>query len=141
MIESVFDEYGWVFVEADELPDFVAFATFYAAPESPHRLWTLELDGRPAGCIALKAGAEGAYLSRVYLHAEHRGHGYGKRMVLHALADAKARGFRNVHLWTDTRFLTAHKLYEAVGFVRQNRLRALHDINISFEIRYETPPW
>lgn len=135
IIADVFDEYGWIFRAEDELPDFLDYDAWYVG--TPHRLFTLWKDERRIGCIAVKVGSEGAYLSRVYVSRTERGQGFGRMIVEFAVDEARKQGHSHIHLWTDTRFETAHKLYEATGFHRQDVIRALHDTNISFEFRYD----
>lgn len=135
IIGAVFEEYGWIFDAAEELPDFLNYERYYVGTE--HRLFTVWVDERRAGCIAVKVGPEGPYLSRVYLKKEVRGRGIGRMMTEFAFEEARSRGFTHIHLWTDTRLLTAHKMYEATGFTRMPVIRALHEINISFEVRYD----
>jgi putative acetyltransferase len=136
IIAETFDEYGWIFVMEDELPDFVDYPAAYA--HTPNRLHAMtDASGAVVGCIALKVGYEGAYLSRVYLKRSERGRGLGKAMVRFILDLAREDGHRHVHLWTDTRFTTAHGLYERMGFERQLAIRSLHDTNNSFEFRYD----
>lgn len=136
IIADTFDEYGWVFVMEDELPDFLAYPSCYDG--TPNRLYAMTDEaGTVIGSIALKVGGEGAYLSRVYLARSERGRGFGKEMVAFILDVARKSGHRHVHLWTDTRFTTAHGLYERMGFRRQPAIRSLHDANNSFEFRYD----
>jgi putative acetyltransferase len=135
IIGGVFVEYGWIFDAQDEVPDFVAFDTYYVGTE--HRLFTVWIGEERVGCIAVKVGPEGPYLSRVYLKKEARGKGIGRMMTEFAFDEARRRGFTHIHLWTDTRLLTAHKMYEATGFTRTPVIRALHEINFSFEYRYD----
>lgn len=137
IIDSVFSEYNWIFVEADELPDFVDFDTYYA-DESRARLFTVVAEGSPhkiIGCIALKFNAEGPYLSRVYLLEEYRGYGLGKWMTTQVMESARRAGFNRIHLWTDTRFVGAHHMYRKLGFTMTGEIRSLHDINNSFEYK------
>ncbi len=135
IIGDVFEEYGWIFDADEELPDFVAFETWYVGTE--HRLFCVWDGDRRIGSIAMKVGPEGPYLSRVYLKEEARGKGIGRMMTEFAFEEARKRGFTRIHLWTDTRLLTAHKMYEATGFTRMPLIRPLHEINISFEVRYD----
>lgn len=137
IISSVFDEYGWTFVEIDELPDLVFFESHYADPNRAVLLALTNEDDHVIGSIALKNGGRGPYLSRVYLRAEYRGFGLGKWMTSHVLEMAKSRGFNSAHLWTDTRFLDAHRMYERLGFRMTGELRSLHDVNRSFEFKME----
>jgi putative acetyltransferase len=136
IIADTFDEHGWDFVMEDELPDFIDYPSAYA--HTPNRLYAMTDDaGTVIGSIALKLGDDGAYLSRVYLARAERGRGLGKVMVRFILDLARENGHRHVHLWTDTRFMTAHGLYERMGFHRQPVIRSLHDTNNSFEFRYD----
>lgn len=132
IIKSVFDEYGWVFVAEDELPDFVHFERVFSDP-SKARLFALEKDGKLVGCAGLKFNDEGPYLSRVYLLRAYRGQGLGKWMSRKMVAMAMDEGYSSVHLWTDTRFIDAHHMYLSIGFRMTRELRSLHDTNNSFE--------
>jgi putative acetyltransferase len=137
IISSVFDEYGWKFVEIDELPDFVFFEKHYANPENAVLFSIIDESDQVVGSIALKNDGRGPYLSRVYLRAAYRGLGLGKWMTNYMMEMAKSRGFNSIYLWTDTRFLGAHRMYERLGFRMTGELRSLHDVNRSFEFKME----
>ncbi|MCH8495170.1 MAG: GNAT family N-acetyltransferase [Balneolales bacterium] len=146
IIEDVFIEYGWIFVAKDELPDFLDFDVYFESntmqPGKP-RLFKVErtTDGgksRICGCIALKFNIEGAYLSRVYLQENVRGKGVGQWIVEEVMGISRVEGGTEMHLWTDTRFEAAHRLYEKLGFAKTNEIRSLHDINNSFEWKMVT---
>lgn len=146
VIEEVFIEYGWIFVAKDELPDFLDFENYFKSntmqPGIP-RLFTVERStdgGKPriCGCIALKYNYEGAYLSRVYLQENVRGRGAGQWIVEEVMGISRLEGGAEMHLWTDTRFEAAHRLYEKLGFTKTNEIRSLHDINNSFEWKMVT---
>lgn len=138
IIRTVFDEYGWTFVQIDELPDFVFYDKHYADPDETLLLALTTEEGEIIGSIAIKNVGRGPYLSRVYLKADYRGLGLGKWMTTQALAIARSRGSNSIHLWTDTRFLDAHRMYEQLGFRRTGEIRSLHDCNRSFEFKMET---
>ena len=137
IISTVFDEYGWTFVEIDELPDFVFYEKHYSDPERAYLFALTDESGQVIGSIAMKNGGRGPYLSRVYLRAEYRGLGLGKWMTNSVLEMARSQGFGSIHLWTDTRFLDAHRMYERLGFRMTGDLRSLHDVNRSFEFKME----
>ncbi|WP_198045942.1 GNAT family N-acetyltransferase [Novosphingobium aquimarinum] len=83
--------------------------TFYAA-------WDGE---RLAGCGALKHLDEThGELKSMRAAPEYRGRGVGRAILLHLLAEAKARGYRRVSLETGgtSEFLPAQSLYRAHGF-------------------------
>lgn len=139
IIQDVFVEYGWTFVEIDELPDFVFYETHYHDPERASLFVLTDETGQIIGSIGLKNAGRGPYLSRVYLRAESRGHGLGKWMTGVVMEMARSRGFTSIHLWTDTRFLDAHRMYDRLGFRMTGDLRSLHDVNRSFEFKMEAP--
>jgi GNAT superfamily N-acetyltransferase len=139
VVREVFVEYGWIFDATDELPDFVQFDKYYAgnvpAKDKPF-LCAVDMpdkQGAVAGCIALKFDHEGPCLSRVYLRKQYRGRGVGKWMVREYMEMLRLQGYGSLHLWTDTRFVPAHRMYEKVGFRMAGEIRSLHDINRSFE--------
>lgn len=136
VIETVFEEYGWIFVASDEVPDFIGFESFYSDPLKGKLFSvydTSDPEPEPVGCIALKYNSEGPYLSRVYLSQKYRGLGAGKWMTSAVLEIARSEGYPNIHLWTDTRFTDAHQLYNRLGFKKTQDMRSLHDVNTSFE--------
>ena len=139
IIEEVFIEYGWTYVEVDEVPDFINFNQVYADPTRAMIFSVKVVNGKSEiiGCIALKFNSEGPYLSRVYLKQAYRGFGLGKWMSIEMMKLARERGFEQIHLWTDTRFIGAHHMYHRVGFSMSGLMRSLHDINNSFEFKME----
>lgn len=137
IVERVFHEYGWVFSLPAELPDFLDFEAHYVGntmkPGSP-RLFTIRTENdRICGVIALKYNKEGACLSRVYVDENLRGQGIGKWMIQQILDLAVFEGEPHIHLWTDTKFLGAHRLYKRLGFTMTTTLKPLHDTNRCFE--------
>ena len=62
--------------------------------------------------------AETLELRKMYLHPSLRGKGWGNRLLLAALAAARARGAKRVVLETASRLTAAIALYERHGFTR-----------------------
>lgn len=85
----------------------------------------LDSEGRPA--IELK---------KLYLHPQVRGRRLGTRLVQLVEARARGLGARIVELWSDTRFLTAHSVYEHLGYRRTGQERELHDLSATREFHY-----
>ncbi|MBI3302525.1 MAG: GNAT family N-acetyltransferase [Deltaproteobacteria bacterium] len=137
LIGRVYDEYGFVFEPAEELPDLLAFTQHYVAP---HGAFLVIRDGGnvvgSVGVERLEGGV--AEMHRLYLEAGLRGHGLGRALIEGVIAWCRAEGIRHLLLWSDTRFDRAHMLYERMGFQRTGE-RALNDINQSREYRYELP--
>jgi putative acetyltransferase len=69
------------------------------------------------GTVALRRESpQACELGRMYLAAEHRGQGLGRRLFDHALSEARIRGFREMHLKTASVLKEAMALYERAGF-------------------------
>lgn len=76
-------------------------------------------------------------LKRLYVAATHRRRGVGRALVElvedHAIRDHDAVA---VELWSDTRFVDAHRLYERCGYARTGRTRQLHDPSETTEYEF-----
>lgn len=74
-------------------------------------------DGRIAGSVGLYPLEPGVCeLRKMYLATDARGRGQGRRLLDHALAAARARGFRRVILETASVLNEAIALYQRYGF-------------------------
>jgi putative acetyltransferase len=75
-------------------------------------------DGRLAACCGMKVLGDGRVeLRKMYVRADCRGRGLGRRLLERALAWARARGFPRVELETASRLEEAVALYRKAGFV------------------------
>lgn len=138
LIGRVFDEYGFIFDPATEVPDLLAFDRHYAAPHGAFRV--IRARGVVVGSVGVERRPEGAAeLHRLYLDAELRGRGLGRALVEAVLAWCRAEGIRHLVLWSDTRFARAHALYERLGFRWTGERELAGDINQTREYRYERP--
>jgi putative acetyltransferase len=72
------------------------------------------------------------------VHPSRRRQGWGRRLTELAIDYARRAGRRRMILWSDTRFLDAHRLYRKMGFT-QRGMRELHDSNNSVEYGFEKP--
>jgi putative acetyltransferase len=69
------------------------------------------------GTVALRReSAHVCELCRMYLAADYRGLGLGRRLFEHAMTEARSRGFRETYLKTASVLTTAISLYERAGF-------------------------
>jgi len=113
------------------------------SPSRSHtRFWVLEDRRRVVGCTACRvyrdrSGDEVLEVKKVYLAASQRGKGLGRKLIEHPEAYAAELGIRRLVCWSDTRFEAAHRAYEAVGYVRTGKTRALHDLSRSVEYGFE----
>ncbi len=79
-------------------------------------------DGAEAiGCVALIPKRDGIYeLSKMAVSPHLRGRGIGRRLLQHAIAQARSIGARSLFLGSNTRLKDAVHLYESVGFHHVN---------------------
>ena len=95
--------------EVAELPGY------YVPPNGG--LWLAKIDGKPAGCVALRPLAEGiAELKRVFVRPGFRGHRLGRLLTETALARAREAGYKSVRLDTMPFMNEAVALYRSLGF-------------------------
>ena len=135
LIGRVYEEYGFIFEPAAELPDLLAFSRHYLAPHGA--FFVVRRNGQVVGSVGVgRLGESSAELHRLYLDADLRGRGLGRALVEAVMAWCQAGGVVHLLLWSDTRFDRAHVLYERMGFQRTGE-RALDDINHTREYRYE----
>jgi ribosomal protein S18 acetylase RimI-like enzyme len=91
----------------------------YAPPSG--RLFLAEVEGKPAGCVALHAlgGTKDGIceMKRLYVRPEFRGHQLGRRLVNELMNAARAIGYRKMRLDTVEPVMGhAVALYRELGF-------------------------
>ncbi|MFF5706860.1 GNAT family N-acetyltransferase [Streptomyces sp. NPDC012794] len=79
-------------------------------------LAVLEAAGTPVGHVWVAPAGEGSYVFDVAVAEEHRGHGYGRGLMLLAERTAIAAGHRLLALHVFTGNTPALRLYESLGF-------------------------
>jgi putative acetyltransferase len=71
----------------------------------------------PVGCVALIPMSDGVYeLSKMAVSPRLRGHGIGRRLLQHAIDQARLLGARSLFLGSSTKLPSAIHLYESIGF-------------------------
>ena len=100
------------------------------------QFWVVESAGRILATGAVILHPDSAELKTIYVHPSLRRRGWARRLIGLAVNHALAAGARRMTLWSDTRFLNAHSLYESLGF-RKAGFRELDDLNRSKEFGYE----
>lgn len=138
LLSLCFAEYPGCFVDPhDDLPELRAPAT--AITRKGGAFWVAEdARGRIRACVAVDFPEPGtAELHRLYVRPDQRRQGLGEGLVRVAEALARGRGATRMVFWSDTRFTTAHRLYERLGYGRVGGTRDLGDISNSVEYRFE----
>lgn len=149
LLTLCFAEYPGCYTDPhDDLPDLVKPGCWRERRAADGRLLGGEFlvvedeRGRVSACIALDfprldAGrAPVAELHRLYVRSDHRGRGLAAQLVSHVEAMARDAGAARIELWSDTRFVSAHRLYQRLGYARGGA-RPLADISRSIEFFFD----
>ncbi|WCT57203.1 GNAT family N-acetyltransferase [Paenibacillus kyungheensis] len=80
----------------------------------PSYTWLIEVEGKIAGCVALKPEQEGYILEHFYMYPDVQGHGIGSQTLRQLLARPHLQG-KVVHL-NVLQGSPAQRLYERFGF-------------------------
>jgi putative acetyltransferase len=106
VVRAVFDEYGFTWDEHGYHADLQDVEAAYAA------FFVVESGGRVVGTAGLTAGGS---LERLYVLPDARGSGAGSRLLRAVADEARRRGHARLEIWSDKRFVDAHRLYERHG--------------------------
>lgn len=135
LIGRVFVEYGWIWDPAAEVPDLLRW-TPYEPPDGA--FFVVREEGRVVGSVGVhRFGDDVAELHRLYLDAAVRGRGLGDALVQTVLAWCRDNGVSRLLLWSDTRFVHAHRLYLRHGFRRTGERELPQDVNQTREYHFE----
>lgn len=125
-IRELFNEYTQMLIDGDETfraylgvqsydEEILHLEHKYGLPEG--RLYILLLDGKAAGCIAMKKmDAQSCEMKRLYVRPEFRGKGFGRILAEKIINEARHEGYESMYLDTLPFLKSAVKLYESLGF-------------------------
>lgn len=137
IIARIYADYGDVLDIEREDPHLREPGAYFRA--SGGELWVAEdrdVPGIVAGSGGVVIRTDEAEVKTVYVAHEFRRRGIARRLVNTAIDFARRAGQPKIMLWSDTRFVEAHAMYESMGFVRCGQ-RDVHIVNSFSEFRYE----
>ncbi|HVF88258.1 MAG TPA: GNAT family N-acetyltransferase [Pyrinomonadaceae bacterium] len=130
LVAEIYREYECVLDAENEEPHLLAPGPNFRRDGG--EFWVVEEDDVVKATVAVSLHGEDAELKTLYVHSSLRRQGWGVRLVSLATEYARGAGRSSMLLWTDTRFLDAHRLYRRMGFSECGE-RELHDSNNSRE--------
>jgi GNAT superfamily N-acetyltransferase len=84
--------------------------------------WVLEDAGHIVGILVLEETPAGFLLDNIAVLPASQGKGHGRVLIEFAEADARRRGFREIHLYTHALMAENIALYGRIGFVETHRV-------------------
>ena len=135
IVRALFREYAdWLQVDLC-FQDFAAELAGLPGKYAPPRggLWLARVDGKVAGTVAFRPLAEDVCeMKRLWVRADFRGIGLGRRLAQTCLAAAREAGYSAMCLDTLGHMTAARALYEDLGF---REIPAYYD-NPLHDVRY-----
>jgi putative acetyltransferase len=133
VIHTVFHEYNFTWEPEGYHADLYDIELHYPGPED--RLFVADIDGQTVGTVGLElfpvlnssesglvkwngqnriAGAD-CSLERLYVHPIARRSGVGQALMQHVIHLAQGEARKRMEIWSDKRFVDAHRLYGRFG--------------------------
>lgn len=94
----------------------------YAARITAGQAWVLEDAGRVAAVLVLEDQAAALLLDNIAVAPDGQGKGYGRALLQHAEATARARGFPAIVLYTHVLMTENLALYHRIGYRETGRV-------------------
>ena len=133
VVKAVFDEFNFTWDEDDYHADLYDLQSHYLDPG--HAFWVAEKDGEIVGTVALhvydpipgrpgelidyedakRVGGTDCSLERLYVLPNARKGGLGHALTQTVIDEARRRDRKAMELWSDKRFVDAHRLYGRFG--------------------------
>ncbi len=137
LVDALYRDYpGCVLLVDEEEPELRRPAAAYA-PEGAW--WVVEQGGELVASVAIRPSAYRpgwGELRKLYVDRRAQGQGLGQSLLRFAESEMAGRGWQHLHLWTDSRFDAAHRLYDRAGWHRQALTRLLNDASNTTEFEY-----
>ena len=124
---TVAAEFGWTEETVPANAAFTSLAKLEGMRQKGIRMFGLELDGVPAGFMAVEDGGEGTfYVERVSVQPGRRHAGLGRQLMAHAFAVIRAAGGRKASIGVVDENAVLKRWYEAQGFRETGKKRFPH---------------
>lgn len=94
----------------------------YARRIADKQVWVLDEDGRILGILVLEEHNGGFLLDNIAVAPDAQGGGHGRTLIAFAEAEARRRGYREIHLYTHVLMTENQALYKRLGFVETGRV-------------------
>ena len=88
----------------------------YILRQGGHIFLGLDDDVPVACCALIPHGPDCFELSKMAVHEDRRGEGLGRRLIEHAVSQARVLGAARLYLESNTKLANAVHLYESAGF-------------------------
>jgi len=109
-------QYGWDGTYEALVARIVAGYIDHRDPQR-EAAWIAEVEGEPAGSVfCVRKSDTVARLRLLYVAPPARGLGIGSRLVDECLGFARAAGYREITLWTNSVLAEARRIYQRAGF-------------------------
>lgn len=139
LVAACFAEYEGAVLELDGLDAWMLRPASDLAARGAV-LWVLPAGTELAGSGGWRPhGPDRVELKTLYVGRRWRRRGFGAALVGLVERAARDRGAQVVELWSDTRFLDAHRLYERLGYRPTGAVRDLHDRSRTTERQFAKP--
>lgn len=134
LVGEVYAEYGCVLDLEGEDRHLLEPGPYFRSHGG--EFWVVEEGGTILATAAVMLHEDSGELKTLYVHTSLRRQGWGRRLTNLAIDYARAAGKQRMILWSDTRFLDAHRLYRSMGFSEMG-IRDLKDSNNTVEYGFE----
>ena len=136
LIKPIFEEYDGVVFQLEEMPELNHIATAFAGDGGQFWCaWDGEHLVGSVGWTPAKTG-NGIELKKLYVARDLRGAGLASQLTQWVENAAAERGCDFIDLWSDVRFVTAHRFYQNRGYRKGEHTRLLHDLSKTEEFYF-----
>ena len=134
LVDTIYRDYG-AWLDLDDEPHWIDPGTYFH--ERGGEFWVLMRGDALVATVAVKlSNGSTAELKCLYVHRSLRRLGWATKLVRLAEGFARNVGRTKMVLWSDVRFVEAHRLYEKLGY-RRTGFRELLDSQDTKEHGYE----